>query len=215
MTPTELENASRQRYNAVGDSFWASTEIMQLITEACQDLASKGFVIERTFLTTSVASQREYAWPTYANRIMRITYNNFKLKPINFREQDSITFGVDPDNVTGFPRYYAIWNNTFYLTPAPDTSSLDIEVFAYVDPQPVTNTSTLEIPTSYHAMCINYVVAHMCLKDKNYQGYDRLMAVWNDDVKAAVKSQKQARRGDSFGYVLDEESLQYAWLGGL
>ncbi len=60
MTPTQIEEAARRRYNSVGDTFWSSDEIMQLMTDACLELAKEALVIEATYTTSTVVGQIQF-----------------------------------------------------------------------------------------------------------------------------------------------------------
>ena len=64
MTPVELETYIRQRYNAVGDSFFSQLEIFNSMWQAQMELATESLCIKTTYTTTSVASQRAYDFPT-------------------------------------------------------------------------------------------------------------------------------------------------------
>lgn len=200
MSPTEIELAARNRYNAVGDSFWGQDELFMLIYDACLDMARECFMIETTYTTSTVASQREYAYPSNTISIKRIEYNNAKLEPISFREDDYVLgYSQDVDS-TGTPMYYSIWDETIYLRPIPSAIGT-LRIYSYNEPAVVTATSTLEIPTQFHMDIVNYVVSEMCSKDQNYTGAQWFQNKWNNAKLAAKRYARKQKRGDSFAVV--------------
>lgn len=214
MTPLEINTAARQRYNAVGDTFWSDAEIYNMIYQACCEMATEGFVIEQTYTTTSVASQQEYNFPTNAMSIKRITYDGKKLSPISFREDDVLTVLNAATTATGVPTSYMIWNNIIYLRPIPSTSSLTIKLFANIEPQSVTSTSTLEIPTEFQMALVNFILSEMSAKNKNYQGAQYYRDLWEKDVIRA-KRLVSKRVGDAFKFVKNVDLLPQTDLGNI
>lgn len=81
MTPSELELAARNRYNAVDDPHYSSAMIMDIIYQASMQLAIECHCIERTYTTTSTNGTREYSYPTNAIAIRRVEYKGQKLLP--------------------------------------------------------------------------------------------------------------------------------------
>jgi hypothetical protein len=215
MTPLEVNTAARQRYNAVGDDFWSDAEIYNLIYQASLELATEGLLIERTFTTSSVASQHEYDWPTNAIAIKRITYDGRKLVPFTFREDDILTNLNQAVTSTGTPSSYAVWNRVFYLRPIPSTSSLTIKVWAYVKPQAVTVSSTLEIPEEWHMPLVNPILSEMSAKNKNYVGAQYYRALWEKDVIRAKRLAKKKVIGDAFQVVKNVDLIPQTDLGNI
>jgi hypothetical protein len=213
MTPLEVNTAARQRYNAVADDFWSDAEIYNLMYQACLELATEGLLIERVFTTTSVASQQEYDWPTNAIAIKRIQYDGRKLMPFTFREDDVITNLNQAVTSTGTPSSYAVWNNVFYLRPIPSTSSLTVKVWAYVEPQPVSLNSTLEIPTEWHMSLVNFILSEMSAKNKNYQGAQYYRQLWEKDVVRAKRLARKKLIGDAFQVVKNIDIIPQTDLG--
>lgn len=214
MTPTEILTAARRKYNAVGDSFYADEELLDLLYEACQELAVEAKVIEQTYTTDSVADQQEYAYPTRAIQIKRVTYDGRKLHPINFREDDALTLNNSDSDDTGIPLYYAIWNETLILRPIPAEDNIEIKVYAYAEPAEIDTSSTLEVPTRYHMDCVNFIVSELCAKDENATMAKYYRDRWDRAVSKAKRFGQKMRRGDSFASVIDEESMPGTLLGG-
>lgn len=212
MTPLEINTAARQRYNAVGDDFWSDAEIYNLIWQACLELANEGLLIERVFTTATVASQQEYDWPTNAIAIKRITYDGKKLDQISFREDDTLTLVNQGTAATGTPQCYVVWNNVFYLRPVPSTVGT-LKVWAYVEPQTVSSTSTLEVPTEFHMSIVNFILSEMSAKNKNYEGFQHYRGLWEKDVIRAKKLAKRKMTGDAFQIVKNVDILPQTILG--
>lgn len=208
MTPTEFIAAARRKYNAVGNTFYSDTEILDLLYQVETELAKYAYTIEAApdTSTTTVIGTRGYSLPTRAIAIDRLTYDGQKLQPISFREDDSLT-GLDEDTAnTGAPIYYALWADTVYLRPVPD-SALTLKFYYYREPAIITITDSIETPTRYHMDMVDGVVAELMYKDENQTGGDRYRARWDNHMLEARKWQKRRRRGDSMAYVKDEDSL--------
>src|SRR4051812_19245005 len=142
MTPAQVETFARQKYNAVSDTFFSQSEIMNMIYDACLEFAAETKCIERVYQASTVAGQQEYSYPTNTIAIKRVTCNGIKLEPIDFRDDDTLTLNNDASVTTGAPQYYAIWNNTLYLRAIPD-DVYTLKIFSINEPQAVTSTSTL------------------------------------------------------------------------
>lgn|SRR3990167_2421180 len=215
MTPLELNTAARQRYNAVGDDFWSDAEIYLSIYQAACEMATEGLILEQTYTTTSVASQQEYSFPTNAISIKRITYNGKKLVPFTFREDDVLTELNAATTSTGVPTSYAIWNNIVYMRPVPSTAALTIKVFANIEPQSVTSTSTLEIPTEFQMSLVNFILSEMSAKNKNYAGAAYYRGLWEKDLIRAKKFARKKFIGDAFQVVKNVDIIPQTDLGNI
>lgn len=214
MTPLEVNTAARQRYNAVGDTFWSDPEIYSLMYQACLELTTRGLIIERVFTSTSVASQQEYDWPTNAISIKRVQYDGRKLMPYTFRDDDVLTFLNQAVTSTGIPTNYAVWNNVFYLRPIP-ASALTIKVWAYCEPQPITVATTLEIPTEFHMALVNFILSEMSAKNKNYAGAQYYQALWQQDLVRAERLARKKSTGDAFKIVKNVDAVFQTTLGNV
>jgi hypothetical protein len=212
MTPSQIEATSRNKYNSLGDTFYSSAEIMDLITEACMQLATRALCIERVYQTTTIASTQEYSYPTNVISIKRVTYNGQKLKPITMREDDALTMLNQSTTATGTPQYYFNWNESVYLRPIPDAAQT-LQIFGYAEAQPVTSTSALEVPTMFHPDIVNFVVAELCAKDENYKASDRYLERWEAALVKAERWAAKKKRGDAMAAVQDEETLGETILG--
>jgi len=216
MTPSELETHARRRYNAVGDTFWSQQEILDYLYNACLQMAREALVIEQAYTTTTVAGTQEYAYPTNTIQIKRVTYNGSKLQPINFREDDALTGFNASTTAQGSPQYYAIWDETLILRPIPDAAQT-LKIYSYNEPQAITITSTLEVPSQFHMDLLDYVNAEMAAKDENFKAAEYYMKQWADNpmkgLMAAKRYAARKKRGDAFAAVQDEERLGITILG--
>ena len=154
MTPSELAEYARRQYTAVGDAFFSDPELYQYIWAAQLELATEALCIRRVYTASTVAAQQEYEYPTNALSIKRVTYDGEKLTPITFREEDALTSPAV--TVSGSPQYYAVWNDTLYLTPIPDAVGT-LKIFSINEPQEVDNTSVLEVQTRYHLKMADFL----------------------------------------------------------
>lgn len=212
MTPTEIETAARNKYNAIGDSFFSSQELMNLMWDACNQLASDCFLIKRTYSTSTVVGQQEYTKPTNTISIKRITYNGQKIKPITFREDDTLT-GLDQSTTSqGTPAYYFEWDGSIYLRPIPGEVGT-LNIYSLNMHSAITSTSTLEIDEIYHMSIVDYVVSEMAAKDSNFNMAKWYLERWENTKKKALSFEKKRLRGDSFATVQAEESMIEGYLG--
>jgi hypothetical protein len=212
MTPSQIEEAARRRYNSVSDSFWSSDEIFELIYDACLELALETKCIERLFSTTTVASQQDYSFPSNVLAIKRVTYDGKKLKPINMREDDAIT-GLNQSIASeGSPTFYYQWDYTISLRPLP-SDALTLKIWAYVLPSAITSTSTLEIPEEFHMKLVNYIVAEMAAKDSNSDMAVYYSKRWDRAKLDILRWVAVRKRTDAFAVVQDEENSAGTYLG--
>jgi len=215
MTTQEVMTASRNKYNSVGDTFYSDAEIYDLIYEACLEFANECFsIIEATYTTTTVASTQEYAKPSLTIGISRVTYNGQKLQKIDMRDDDSLTLLNQSTTATGTPQYYYEWGDSIFLRPIPDAAQ-SLKIFSYNEPQAVTSTSTLEIPTQFHRDLTNFVVSELCAKDENTNMAAFYDNKWKQGIARAKKYLQKKKRGDSFATVKNEDTLPVTFLGGI
>lgn len=216
MTPQQVEEAARRRYNAVNSSYWTQDEVFKLIYDAELTLAVEARVIENTNSSTStVAGTQGYAFPTNCIAIKRLEYNGTKLKPVSMREDDALTLNNSVDTTQGTPQYYFEWNNTVYLRPIPDAVQT-LKFYQYEMPTLLTTASTtLSVPTRCHMHLVDYVGAVMAEKDGNFSMADRMMKRWEEYVEREKRFTAKKKRTDGFAVVKDEESLAETILGSV
>ncbi len=212
MTPTQIIQSARESYNAVGDTFWSDSELLTYAYFACVDLSERALPIERTFTLTTTASTQEYAYPTNAISLKRVQYDGAKLSPISMGEDDALTTNNANTSDSGTPQYYFIWNEGIFLRPIPDDTK-ELKVFAYVEPQTISITSTLEIPTLWHPAIVSYMIWRMTIKDQNKDSGDRWKADYEAYVIKAQRWWKRRQRGDRMRVVKNEDAYAVTLLG--
>jgi len=205
MTPSEIEAYSRRLLNATSSNFWSSEEIIQNhLYNAAMEMATECECIENRYTTVSVASQQEYSKPTRAAQVKRITYDGQKLQKIDFRQLDSIDYNPS-STTTGTPLYYAVFDETIFLHPVPDTSALTITIQTIDFPAQPTVNSTLEIPAQYHLKLAIGVAYLMSLKELGHPNVTRFQAMWAQALEDVKEAERKKKRGDGFRIVLSEE----------
>lgn len=214
MTPIEIEQQARERYNAVNSTFWSQSEIFSYIYQAMMDIVNVTGAIERSYTTSTVVGQQEYDYPSNAISIKRVTYNGRKLKLINFTDDDQVT-GFDQDDTTqGDPLYYYIWNRSLALRPLPsEVGTLKIWSLNY--PDTVSSTSTLELETFFHTYLIDYVVSKMAAKDENATIAEHYRGEWKENLIKIRSHKTSLKRTGGFNFVRDEEATNYANVVGI
>lgn len=214
MTPTEIETIARQKYNAVGDTFFSQDEVLSYMYEASLRLAQEALLIEATTTTSTVAGTQAYNYPTRTISIKRVTYDDVKLQPITMREDDSITGSQAAFTTQGTPTYYFVWDSQIYLRPIPDAVET-LKIFTFNEPATIAISDTLEIPSLFHADIVNYCVAQMAAKDSNINKSTLYFNQWELAVQRAVKFAAQSKRGDAAAHVTDEEFTPNTILGAV
>lgn len=201
LTVSDIQERARDRYNATGDKFFSDQMLRALIFSAQEELAKEGWVIEKTYTTTSTSGTRTLTWPDNTLGIKEVRYDFDKLWKLPLRS-DPKTSTSDP---TGRSRAYAVWEDTIILYPTPDETGKTIQIRVYAYPQDVTsNTAPLEVPQEYRDDLINFVLAGMAMKDQNSALYDRYLAKWLDTVEKAKEQRKRRLRADRPSRVKDD-----------
>jgi hypothetical protein len=206
MTPDAIITQARQRYNAVGDSFFGDTELYNLIWQAEQDLALRTFCLQDTQSTTTVASQHEYARPTNAISVKRVTYNGRSLAPIDFQTDDALTDYDAASSNTGEPMYYYEWESSIFLRPTPNAAQT-LKVWFYARPQSVTTGTTLELAEEYHLMLCDYILQHMFGKDGKNDMATYHMNQWEASVGKIKQWERRKRRSNQPAAVKNIDAL--------
>lgn len=213
-TPAQIQADARRKYNATGDTFFTDDDFYDLIYEAETILAEEALVIEKIYTTTSVASQREYSWPTTAIAIKRVEYDGNKLRYSTFREDDALTLSQADTTETGTPDFYQLWDRTIYLRPIPGTAGLTIRIFTYDRPSlQSTSSANLDTPEHYRKDIVNYCLAHMAMKDGNSAVAQSYFNRWDLAVKRAIRWQRKRRGTDGPKRVQNVDELPQTHLG--
>lgn len=207
MTPTELETYVRQRYNAVGDTFFPQAEIFNMFWQAQVELALETECIKNIYTTTSTASQRSYDMPTNAMSIARMEYDGKRIFPNDFIDDDALTGNNPNETVTGTPINYQVFGSTFFLRPTPSTSSLTIKIYSYDMPEQPSTTVSFSVPPRYHLFLSDFALFCMFAQDKNGSMADYHSRRWMENKKLVLKTERMRMVGDQFRIVKDNEDL--------
>lgn len=214
MTPTEIENDARERYNAINDTFYSQGMLLNLMYDACMEFAKVTKCIRNIYTTDSVAGQDEYAKPTRAIGIVKVFYDGRILEPMTIRERDQYLIGGSPANTTGVPRYYTIWGDAVFLTPTPDTAVTEaLKIWSYDEPYTITVNTNIPIPSRYHKDVIYHVLEGMALKDDNFNRANAYAAKFIEGLKNAKAYEKKLIALDRMPHVHDIDSDPYSYSG--
>lgn len=207
MTPDDLIEDCRQRYNAVGDAFFADAELYDLLFDASMELATETECIESTDTSITTADgTRSYSYPSNVYKIHRIEYNGVRLDPTDFLEDDFYT-GNDADTTNkGDPRYYQIWNDTIYLRPVPDAAQT-VTLYTIEFPIAVSSGSTLSIPERYHPYLKDYLLSAMFSKDGNERLAVYHRNLWASSVIKVKRVEMKRKISDQYKVTKVQEQL--------
>lgn len=216
MTPAQVEEAARRRYNGEGDTFFSQDEVFKLIYEGELELATFGLVIEDTDTSiTTVDGTRGYAFPTGFIAVKRIEYDGNKLQITDFREDDRLTLSNSSTTAKGSPQFYQIFAKTLYLRPIPDAAET-LTIYGYKEPTLLTTASTtLSVPTEFHMDLVDFVSMMLCAKDKDYEGMAVYERRWMAAKNRARQWMRRRMRTDSYSVVKSEELLSVTVIGSV
>lgn len=204
----------RAQFNATNDTFFSQAEIFRHLFAAELELSQRCQTIRNVYTASTVAGTQEYAYPTTAMSIKRITYAGTKLSPITFREDDAITLSSSTTTARGTPAYYFLWDASIFLRPVPDAVGT-LKIFTYDVPAAITSSSTLSTPDRYHHYLIDFVLWRMALKDSKTALAAEYRVGWEKSVQLIQQWERRLLRGDSFFGVQDNEQLAETVIGSI
>lgn len=210
MTPDEIVSYAKQNYNATGDDFFSDDELYKHIWQAESILARECNAIEDTYATTTVADQQEYTFPTDALAIKAASYDGRDLRRINFKDFKRLY--MENPTASGIPVAFSQFNRTLYLGPTP-SDALDLELWTFNKPAEVTSTSSLDVDEEFHLGIVNFLLWRMALKDQNFQLAAEYKALWDEEKQRCLSWSRKKLTAAGYNFVVDEDSLQMAWLG--
>lgn len=201
MTIGQLIDHCQLAYNsAVNDDFFPNQWFITMIWRAETELAIQGWVIERTYTTTSTSGTREIAWPTNALAIKEVKYDYVPLKKVTLKD-DPKSDVTDP---SGTPTAYAVWENTIIMYPTPNVTSDVILVRAFMAPDQLSaTTDSLNVPDEYQIQLVDYVLGQMALKDQNLQLAQVYLQKWEQTVERCRQQRRRRLRADKSMRVRD------------
>lgn len=208
MTPQQIEDMARRKYNSFGSTFFSQAEIWDLIYQAECEIASETKMLEgRTLISGgTVAGTQSYAFPTGVLELKRVEVDGQRLEKIDLRDDDDITLFNSNSTERGTPQFYWVWAETIYFRPTPDESSLQIRLYYYADPALVVDPDqVLEVPAIHHTRIVDKVVGEMMAKDEKPENY--YLQKWDRVHMPAIRAWVRKRKtSDKFNVVKDEES---------
>jgi hypothetical protein len=206
MSPTDIETAARREYNAVGDTHWSTAEFLAMMDRAQLELAREAMCIEQVYTTTTVAGTQEYSFPTNTIAIKRVTYDGKVLYPITYQEDDTVTVFNASTASQGIPQWYTVWNDTISLRPIP-SDALTLKIYSFNEPQALSVTSTLEVPSLFHGHIVDFLLSRMYSKDKDFNSASYYDRKWMEGKAQAIKWFQRKRVTNRFKMVQDEDTL--------
>jgi hypothetical protein len=205
--PSEIADDVRQRYNAVGDNFFADQELYDLMFDGSMELATETECIEAIDSSTSTVSGTiSYSLPTRAFKIHRVTWNGIRLDPIDFMEDDYFTGNSFATTQTGDPRYYAQWSTSVYLRPVPNAAQT-LVFYTCNYPADVTAASTLSLPVQYQTYLKDYLLSRMFSKDGNHVMAKYYQDIWEANVVKVKRVEMKRKVSDQYKIVKNLENM--------
>lgn len=204
MTPSEILDTCRNRHNAANDTNWSDLEIYQLLTNRVNEALSYiGFVEQTSVSIVSVVGTEAYNYPTGAEIIENIDYNNRRLYKIDWSKYNLYkTRGSTQPR--GTPTMFTVWANQILLVPIPSAAGDILKVRYYGIQSTIVPASTIVLPVSLHPHLVNGVLADMYAKDLNVQLYDRYQAQWQNAVDIAFPRFKSRETSAGQGMVIND-----------
>lgn len=194
MTLSQLTDFIRSAYNSAdGDDFFNDSWMITQIWAAETQLANEGWVIEKTYTTSSVNGTRSLAWPTNCLAVKEVRYKGKKLLKVDIEQDPKNT----DNNPTGEPGSYAVWEKEIILFPTPDTDGDEIQIRTYQTAQKLTSsTDPLNVPDEYQICIADAVLREMCMKDQNLALAQAYGQKWDRCVEKARQNQRRQKRAD-------------------
>ena len=191
----------RVRYdlNEATAGFWSDTELRTWINEAIWEINSKARCLEKAVSTQALAEDDyDYAISGSWLSIETIMHDSgtttgdsdtaeAKRRLHTLKRIDIKDFGHIRE--TGRPKQYAVWNDTLYIWPIPDSniSGTTLILFSVNLPTDITSASSaIETPAYFDHSILNYVKAKAYYKDKRDAKGNYFMALFEKAVREYV-----------------------------
>lgn len=194
--PSDIVEAVRQRYNAVGDNFFSDDELYDLMFDASWELLLECEPSPTSESQNTVAGTQTYALTSVFN-VERVTWNGTRLDRIDFVEDDYLTGNSFNTTQQGEPRYYMLRGDTLYLRPVPDEAQA-LVVYGQSEPAAITAASTLTVPERYQMFLKNYLLMAMFLKDGNASLGSYYQGIWNNNIKLVKRAEMKRKFGELY-----------------
>jgi hypothetical protein len=210
LTPQQIENAARRKYNSVGSSFYAQEEIWDLIYQAECEIAAEARILEFK-ATVSAEAIIPFTDLDNLHEITKVFMGAQRLHKIDMQQAEAMGFNVtDNTETTGTPQYYmdrtSAAGRALFLYPSSDTE-VELDIFGVREPALVTSAAqVLETPSMFHHCIVDYVVAEMAAKDKQWDTSQKYFDKWyQKHLPSIIKWDRRRKSSDRFNIVKDEE----------
>ena len=137
-----LDDVRRELLEYSAPSFWSDAELVRHLNRAQMDFANRTRMLEDSAQMTFIQGRTDYVLPSNYLSLRLLmhnipdgngTANWMRIYPSNLEKiaQENPQFLDTSTNNQDRPRKYYIWNNTLYVTPAPDAASASTAVIFY------------------------------------------------------------------------------------
>lgn len=211
---TAVQTVRYQFYEATA-AFLADDEIRQYLWDGECELARKVECVEVVTSITASAGVQESTYTSTVEMIKRVTYDDDRLKKIDFRELDALDDdGTGSDVSTGDPTHYYLYgNNTIGFWPKPTTDGV-VKIWGNGTPAQITSSSTaFTIPVQFHNYLPDYALYRCYLKDQD-DGRGKLhLDLWESNKAKAQAEWHRRKNGDKLNVVKDEYTMATTIMG--
>lgn len=180
------------------------TQVEAWINDALQEIAlaiNGNPFRDKTTINTD-ADEDQYTLPSGAKEVIQMRFVD-NGEPLYLKTIQEISLkGFDLTD-TGRPIYWiedGLSSNLyrFRLYPIPD-DDYDIEVSYYFQPSEVASGSNIPVQDQYIQVIIDRVRMHFALRERDYEGFDRLQQRFEKNISILVI--KESRRTNAFTYL--------------
>lgn len=162
--------------------FWADSDIIRWVNEAVKEIVYQTRCLETgvsTVVLTALGRSYSLSSLTWLD-IEKVEYDSgvtwvassgtTKFDPLYIYDLDraafiNLRFGKEKE--TGKPKIFAIWNNSLYLWPMPDSTIAGTTCYVYYVPLPTgvtSGASSIETPSYFDSAILDYVRAQAWYK---------------------------------------------------
>jgi hypothetical protein len=204
MKPVDVLNIVRYQVYESTASFWSDAEIYAHMWDAEMQLAKLLKCTETSTTMTAATGTREYARPTTAIGVSRVTYNTVKLKKIDQTDVDYLEgTGYGFSGTAGNPVAYYEYGSNIGFSPIP-TATDEIRVWHYQRPATITTSSSaFTIDPDLATPIADYCLHRAFAKDDNMQQASFYLDRWERGKREALAEWKRKRGNDRYSCVKD------------
>jgi hypothetical protein len=212
MTPADVLTSVRYQLYETTAAFWADAELYGYMQNAEYEIALSFRCTQFTTALTSVTAQSMYTRPA-AFYIDRLTWNNVKLKKIDFTDYDALQrVAYGGIYVQGNPMHYYEWQDYLGLWPVP-ASSQTISIWGVAIPATPTASASFTVPVYFHQMVQDYCLYRAFAKDQNDTQAQFYKQQWDVGMQRAYTYWRQKTNDDLYQVVKEEDSYRNVELG--